>query len=762
MDKHYIYVKTADDLTEMIQHINDSEYLAYDTETTGLNVRQDKIIGFAVSGKPGFGYYLPMFKWNGQELEPIFSLCQAKDIINMLQGKKLIMHNASYDCRITKNDLGIDLLPSLYCDTILLKHACDEDHPFGLKDIAKKIQSKIGLNVEEDANKEQIDMVESIKANGGSATKEKYELYKADSTKIGIYAAADTDLTIRIFEYYSKLLREQGSEKFFYQDEVMPLLREVTIPMESLGIPVDIKALESAQVDIDKDIQRIEHEIQKLIKPHLGLFTKWYLDKEFPPRRSGEFVQYTCIYASLPLPKTKSGRYSVSAKAIDTLPESTYKSFLRGDSYLTEDQVRDIQMLWWDDHADDYMFNISSKHHLAKLFFDTLGEESITKTEKGNPQMNDLFLDSVKDKYKFVPLIRIYNKLNKLKSAYIDRFLERQEDGMFYPTFFQHRTISGRYGGDLMQLPRPIEVEPEDYHDKLVYKYTNMMRKFFISGEKHVFIDSDYESLEPHVFAHVSGDEGLRDIFRNGHDFYSTIAIATEGLQGVSADKQADNYLGRINKGLRQKAKAYSLGIPYGMEAFLLSKTLDIGQKEAERLIEQYLNAYPKLKKWMEESNKRCKDTGIIRSQAGRIRHMKLACGIFYSEREALFTENGELLDSLELWKKFNEQPKRYQQIKWKRKQMKNFLNNAKNFQIQSLAASITNRACIAISRELKRQGCPGYICCQIHDQIIVRVPKNEAEKWRKIVQYLMENTYRISLDLKAPAEIGVDFYEAH
>ena len=74
----------------------------------------------------------------------------------------------------------------------------------------------------------------------------------------------------------------------------------------------------------------------------------------------------------------------------------------------------------------------------------------------------------------------------------------------------------------------------------------------------------------------------------------------------------------------------------------------------------------------------------------------------------------------------------------------------------------MTVSACIAIARELKRKGVKGHVCAQIHDQIIVRVPKSEADMWRKSVQFLMENVYKLSLPLKAPAEISGDFYEGH
>jgi DNA polymerase I-like protein with 3'-5' exonuclease and polymerase domains len=156
----------------------------------------------------------------------------------------------------------------------------------------------------------------------------------------------------------------------------------------------------------------------------------------------------------------------------------------------------------------------------------------------------------------------------------------------------------------------------------------------------------------------------------------------------------------------------------------------------------------------MERTNEKVKTTGEVRSQAGRIRHMPKA--------PKIWNDNGPIiLDSLKLWTKWNGS-KKYAEKKLEAKEMRKALNNGKNFQIQSLAASITNRACIAIARELKRKGVDGHVCAQIHDQIIVRVPKSEAKQWQKTVQFQMENTYKISIPLKAPAEVAKDFYDGH
>lgn len=759
MQKNFTIIKTDVQLNQAIEHINNYEYIAYDTETTGLNVRKDKIIGIAFSGEVGTGFYFPILTWNGTSL----SLCSensvqdASSLLNLLRDKKLIMHNASYDCRITYNDLKTDLVPALYCDTILLKHAVDEERPFGLKEIAKKIQKEIGLNIDKEANIEQIEMIESIKENGGSISKEKYELYKADTDKIGVYACSDVDITLRLFKYYSSLLTKEGLDSFFYNDETMPLLKHVTIPMESKGIPVDIEALNNAEVEIKKDIELLEKKIQESIHPFLEEFTEWYLGLKFPPRRSGSFAQALSLYAGLPLPPTASGRLSLSEESLKSLRSlSSFQekvvNYLTGGELLSDDLVKTVQMSMLKESGCKYIFNLSSKHHLKKLFFEKLEEKPLNRTAKNNPQIDNYFLTTIKDKYEWVSDLLDYNKLIKIKGSYIDRFLSEQENGFFYPRFFQHRTISGRYGSDIQQLPRPLE---PGQASNIVLKYNNKIRKFFIAQKGYIFCDSDFESLEPHVFAHVSKDDGLKDIFKKGHDFYSTIAIATEGLSGVSADKTAPNYLGVVDKSKRQNAKGYALGIPYGLEAFALSKTLNISQQKAEFLINQYLKAFPNLAKWMKDSEEFCVTKGRVKSEAGRVRHFPKAPKLWYSYGPSL-------LDSLALWKKYNENPKKYEQMKFLRKEMKNYLNNSKNFQIQSLAASITNRACIAISKELRRSGIDGYICAQVHDQIIVRVSEKDSERCKRMVQFLMENTYKISLKLRAPVQFAKDFYEGH
>jgi DNA polymerase I-like protein with 3'-5' exonuclease and polymerase domains len=718
-------VDNHDKFQKCLNWIKKQDVIAFDVETDGLNTRKNKVIGFGI-GNADSGFYI-----KDEE--------KAKVILNKLHGKKLIAWNAYFDLEMTKNTYNVDLWDSLYLDCICLKHTVDEIPPFGLKEVASKI---LGT----DSKDEQKELKASIKANGGSVN----EFFKADLSILAKYCIKDCTLTYQLYEYYIEELKEQKLEKFFFEDEVMPLYKEVTRHMQSRGIPVDVTRLEKAQKDISNDVIKLENEIQESIEPYLDIFMKWLLNKDYTPKRSGKFAQKLIELSGKPIKRLRSGKFSLAASALQPYETHPFIGYLLSKRLLSHGDIRRVQNRLLEDEKIKYPFNLQSKHHLKKLFFDTLQETPVSKTLKGNPQVDELFLNKMSQKYQWVQKLQDYNKLNKLKSTYIDRILELQEDGIFFPQFWQHRTISGRYGSDLQQLPRLAE---EGQFTPLITGYRNQIRSFFIAGEDHKFIDADYESLEPHIFAHVSNEEKIRDIFRKGQDFYSEIAIQTESLDGVSSNKLADNYLGKVDKRRRQRAKAYSLGIPYGMESFALGKNLEIDQKTADRLIKSYLERFPNLNNWMKETEELFKLKGKVESQAGRVRR-------FSKGQKLLLKYGAKVLNSLTLWEDYNHNPRKYAEMKEIRKVIKNSLNNAKNFQIQSLAASITNRACIQINRLLKDSGIDGYVCAQIHDEILVRVPAKWAKSLKTPIEGIIENNYKISVPLKAPASIGDNYGE--
>jgi len=525
--------------------------------------------------------------------------------------------------------------------------------------------------------------------------------------------------------------------------------------MEDKGVKLDIELIKSSREKIDAEMIKY-HDM--VIEDLLGReeVQRWIVRKAqeaFPPTNKGSFAQETVKYFGLDLPKSPAtGKYSITRASLEKLPDSPVKRFLtEGFEYVLDQEDLDkISMTLWKKDNDDAFFNIQSKDQMGDIAFNALGIKPLSETKKGKPQFDDELIQSITDQHSWASKLRIYGKLLKIKSTYMDRFLDAHEDGRYYFYYKQHGTVSGRYGSDAQQLPRPKE-EGEDH--PIVVEYTNLVRAFFISEEGNAFIDCDYESLEPHVFAHVSGDEGLKDIFRNNWDFYSTIAIKTEKLDQYSPDKKAENFLRKHAPALRNKAKAYALGIPYGMGAYALGMNLGIHQKKAQVLVDGYLNGFPALKQWMEDSKNQAQTLGYVKTQVGRIRHLDKVKKIYET-----------LGDAITDWQVRNMLSKQYGKDKVTKiyRDYVNGVNNSRNYCIQSLAASIVNRAAIAINKEFKKLGIVGWVCAQIHDQIIVEVEESRSKEAAQIVKYCMENTTKISIDLKAPPAISHNWKDGH
>jgi len=751
---------TKQNLAEFLSELNSHDIAAYDTETTGLNVRKDKVIGFSVSCIEGSGWYLPLHIWDKetQELVPqTWEQSVAKDILSRLALKKLIMHNASFDIRVTANNLGVSLISALHADTQLMKHTLAEEGPFALKENAIIYAKEIGLDSQDAANQEQLDLEENVKANGGKWLKSNKEMYKADLEILYKYAIADTDITLRLFNYFETQLIDQNLHELFYEEEVMPLYKLVTIKMEHRGVYLDMPKLQQHLAEIEAELNKSEELVVKAIMEteEGGGFVSDILAEQFPIKPTGKLVQKFCEQLKLPLPKLASGKYQINKKTLEAIKhdESAYM-FLSGG-------INNYNDMFWDDlrlnlllETQKYPINIGSKDQLGTIVFEYMKIEPLTKTPSGRGQFNEDFVEHLAEKYGFAwaKELRVFNKLTKIKSSYYDRFMEQQEGGIYYPTFKQHATTSGRYGSDLQQLSRPIEEGSDD--SRIVY-FTNTLRALVIPKPGYAFIDDDYESLEPRVFADDAGDQALIDIFLKGEDFYSKVGIGAEKLEGVSADKKAPNFLKNVNPVARQNAKAYALGIRYGMKDVKLSYTLNISKEEAQQIIDNYFDSFPGLKEAMDDYLAEAKRQGTVTSKFGRVRHLPRAREIYRKFGDAIL--DFKALPRLSFKHKIS-----MDELKSVRKEYNNLLNNALNFPIQSAAASLVNRAAIAMSKHFLACELDAWVSLQIHDQLVISCNKNCIDKVKEIVQDCMENTNQLAMPLVAKPEVAYNLKDGH
>jgi DNA polymerase I-like protein with 3'-5' exonuclease and polymerase domains len=767
----------------MLDYVKDLEYVAFDIETNGLGEHKVSTIGVAVSGHFDTGYYAAFYDWSPvtkslvrlipEDVERKF----VKDLCKILHGKKLIMHNAVFDVTVWRHQYDENLTDSVHCDTMLLKHSCDEERPFGLKDLAILYKEEIGIPQEDMANQEQLELAESVKRNGGKFNNSDKEIWKGEVDLVGYYACADVDLTLRMFDFFEEQLYKQRLDEFFYEKEVMPLFREVTTQMKFNGVYVDVPYFEKLKAEILEESRQLEESIFVDLGDDIEDFVRKHVDKEVDVTKTGRFATELLAYYGLTAPvNAKTGKVTVAKSSLKSLElefpnhpalkwllyepimASPYEIDAEGKTVKTkamrvysvdpdepeldEEAIFEIKKkIYLEANPENpRIFNLGSNHHLSWLIFDQYGcepAELSRKTKKPKLDADNL------EKYEHLPFIKKLldmKKLDKMISTYISPILEMQDEGWIYPSMLAYGTTSGRYscagGLNLQTLPRD---------DKRI-------KKGFIAPSGYKIVNADFSALEPRIFSWVSGDEGLKDIWRKGLDLYSQIAIDVFGLKNVSANEKDANYLKKVMPEYRQKTKVFTLAVPYGANAWRVASLMGVEVDEAQEIIDSYLDSYPELKEYMADCERAAQRTGMVKTKFGRIRHLQGAkelhrkYGSRITDKRAMKARCGDDLGT-ELYYKY-----------------RNYMNNSKNFPIQSTAASVCNAAMIKLSKLFKKNKIDGWIALTIHDEITCIVREDQASFAAELLQDSMQNnwvTAKIDIPILAEPMIGDNFAEA-
>lgn len=760
-NKHVI--NSFEDFTRLKNYVTKikSDYMCFDVETDSVSEKLANLYGIGFSFVDTTIFYLT---WRDQTGRPNWSNEEQVEIItwfkNIFSTKKLIGHNAIYDCLIIENNWNIEISSYLYHDTILSAHTLNEESALGLKELGV-------LFFGQEAKNEQLDLKTSVLRNGGKWTEDNKDMYLADTNILAEYCIQDVHLTFSLFKILDKKLHDDGLAKLFYEDEVMPLYKEATIPMKRRGFDVDLPYFEQLKSEVEFELLKIEDEIMADIKTDIKPFLSKVLDKEVPVKSGGNFPKAVADTLGIPLPITKDGKVTLAAKGLlqqkEANPEdAAFYDWIIADApfpYANDDRVYDIRQAMLVKKNNDkaskegkkpvrYAFNLNSSDHLAFYFFNLKKYTPAGTSKKtGKPQVNAAFIDTCTGTDAQAQKIIDFKKLQKLLGTYINGIISRQIDGVIYASFLQFGTTSGRYSctnPNLQNLPR---IKDEEANlSELVLKYVNAIKKGFVPPKGYKIVNADYSSLEPVCFGHMSGSEGLRDIFRTGKDLYSQVAIDVNKLNTVySADKKAPNFLKKHKPELRQLWKVPTLGIVYGMEEARLMQAIGCDRKTATGIIRGYLGTYPDLKNYMYSCESSAKKNGFVQTVFGRVRHLP--------EAKILFDKYGmHLLD----WRYA-----KARNLLDERRKFKQLLNNSKNFPIQGLAAHLMNRAMIAVSRAFIAEGLDAWICATVHDEVTCIAREDQAKRAAEILQYCMEQTTTISIPLSAVPVIGDNWAEA-
>lgn len=349
-------------------------------------------------------------------------------------------------------------------------------------------------------------------------------------------------------------------------------------------------------------------------------------------------------------------------------------------------------------------FNINSPKQLGVALFEELKLPCKKKTKSGY-STNAEVLESLRYDHAVIEYILEYRSLTKLKSTYCDGLLKViVPDGRIHTSFNQVETRTGRISS----------LEPNLQNIPIRTPLGRELRKFFIAGDGETLIDADYSQIELRVLADLSNDENMINAFNSGVDIHTTTASQVFGLP-----------VDMITKELRSRAKAVNFGIVYGIGAFSLAKDIGVSRKEAQEYINNYLATFSGVDKYMNHMIELAKERGYSETLFNRRRYLP------------------ELSSSNHMLRAFGERV-------------------ARNMPIQGTAADIIKIAMVKVDKRLTDENMKSRLILQVHDELIVEAPEDEAQKALEIVTQEMENACKMKVCLRADGKIGKTWFDAH
>ncbi len=358
-------------------------------------------------------------------------------------------------------------------------------------------------------------------------------------------------------------------------------------------------------------------------------------------------------------------------------------------------------------------FNINSPKQVGEVLFDHLKLlPNAKKTKAGAYSTNEEILQRIHAKHPIVDKILEYRGKKKLISTYLDALpqLINPRTGHIHTSFNQTVTATGRLSSSDPNLQN-IPVRTEDGKE---------IRKAFVPEPGQLFFSADYSQVELRIMAHLSGDEGLIEDFRQGHDIHAATAAKIfhrestleEGIKAVTREE-------------RSKAKTANFGIIYGITAFGLTERLGISRSESKELIDSYFETYPRVHAFMQESIDRARQLGYTETICHRRCYLR-------DINSANATVRG-----------FAER-------------------NAINSPIQGSAADIIKIAMVRIHRRFREEGLQSRMILQVHDELNFSVLPEERERVEQIVVGEMQGAIEMRVPLIADAGWGSNWLEAH
>jgi DNA polymerase-1 len=348
-------------------------------------------------------------------------------------------------------------------------------------------------------------------------------------------------------------------------------------------------------------------------------------------------------------------------------------------------------------------FTLASPRQLEEILFGKLGLSRKRRGKTGY-STDARVLQAIRNEHPIVSRIERWRELTKLSATYLEALPALiAADGRLHTTFNQTAAATGRLSSsspNLQNIPIRTPLGRE-------------IRACFVAEPGNLLVSADYSQVELRLLAQIAGEDVLKEVFRRGADVHTATAMRVFGVDA-----------GQIDSSMRAKAKMINYGIVYGLSAYGMADRLDIPQREADEFIQRYLDGFPAVKRFIEQTIAQGTEQGYVCTLFGRRRQVP------------------EL------------RSRRYEA----RKQGERF---AVNMVIQGTAADIMKVAMVRAHAALGAAGLRSRLILQIHDELLFEGPAAEAERVRAIAIEAMEGAYAMDPALAVEAGVGRDWLAA-
>jgi DNA polymerase-1 len=395
----------------------------------------------------------------------------------------------------------------------------------------------------------------------------------------------------------------------------------------------------------------------------------------------------------LPLVRILRDMESAGLK-LDTDRLAKISSKVKAEADLLEEEIYELA---------GEQFTLGSPRQLEEILFGKLG---LSRKRRGKTGFSTdaRVLQAIRDEHPVIPKIERWRELTKLAQTYLDALPQLiAADGRIHTTFNQTAAATGRLSSNspnLQNIPIRTALGRE-------------IRACFIAEPGNLLVSADYSQVELRLLAQIAEEDVLKEIFNRGEDVHTATAMR---VFNVPADE--------IDPGMRSKSKMINYGIVYGLSAYGMADRLNIPQSEADEFINRYLEGFPAVKRFIEQTIEQGTDQGYVSTLFGRRRQV-----------QELRSRRWEM-----------------------RKQGERF---AVNMVIQGTAADIMKVAMVRAHNALAAEGLRTRLVLQIHDELLFEGPAEEAEQVRTLAIREMEAAYAMDPRLAVEAGIGSDWLSA-